>query len=93
MCRVCGWSKSDPDALSKDYPGETARGHEVSRAHLMRTEDHCKALGVPFDKSNFLFLCGAQNEGPSCHCAFDNFHMCFIKGEGDAWRVRATKDP
>ena len=88
-CVVCGWKLG----VAATYPGEAARIHKVSAAHILSSEKDCGRLGVDFDQTNFLPLCGAKDEMPSCHSAFDRRLLCFVKcaGEGhDRWTIMAT---
>jgi hypothetical protein len=89
-CVACGWKKGVRDAA---YPGEAARRHAVSIAHIVPNDAQCRELGVPFDRSNFLPLCGAKDEVPSCHSAFDRHLLCFVKQPGDGhhlWTVHTS---
>jgi hypothetical protein len=60
----------------------------VSVAHILKHKSACTALKIPWDESNFLFLCGVESEINSCHGLFDNFMMSFIYTKGaDTWTV------
>lgn len=88
-CVVCGWKFG----VAATYPEEAARIHKVSAAHILSSEKDCKRLGVDFDQTNFLPLCGAKDEVPSCHSAFDRRLLCFVKCAGedhDRWTIMAS---
>lgn len=79
-CVACGytWNESGNHEPS-EYPCPAAQRHVVSFAHLLKVEAHASDVGVTFnDKSNFLALCGAKDESPSCHAAFDRNLLCFV---------------
>jgi hypothetical protein len=90
-CVVCGFRSGYPLPF-RHYPGVAAR--HISSAHILKTEADCQELGLDFDITNFLPLCGAENEVPSCHSAFDRFQMCFTKRDSDdhVWMV-STQEP
>lgn len=95
-CIVCGWHTDTPKVLRKDgvdieYPGPSVTC--VSKAHIVPRISLCEKLGVSFDQSNFLTLCGASAQKPSCHSAFDRRQLCFIKNPSrDRWTVRTSVD-
>ena len=91
-CVVCGWNGNE-ETGRQGYPGETARGHRVSIAHIIPSAKQCDELRLPFDRSNFLPLCGARDEVPSCHSAFDRHLLCFVKMAGTGhhkWTIHAS---
>ena len=59
----------------------------VTVAHIFKTAADCRALGLPFDESNFICLCGTDGERGSCHNYFDKFQMSFMSGGEDIWLV------
>ena len=85
-CAVCGFHVG---STAKEYPGATARNHAVSTAHIFASKKDCAMAGVPWDESNFIPLCGAKDEVPSCHSAFDRKLLCFVRDEDDATRWKA----
>eukprot|EP00754_Rhynchopus_humris_P017706 Rhum_TRINITY_DN14580_c0_g1::Rhum_TRINITY_DN14580_c0_g1_i5::g.93568::m.93568 len=59
-------------------------------AHLLPNEAVCRRLGVPFDESNFLLLCGTKEEVGTCHHDFDTKQFGFQhmpNGKPHEWRV------
>ena len=89
-CVVCGWKQGDENAA---YPGDAARRHAVSVAHIIPNAKQCAELALPFDQTNFLLLCGGMDEVPSCHSAFDRRLLCFVKQPGEGhhfWKVHAS---
>ena len=85
-CAVCGFHVG---STAKEYPGATARNHAVSTAHILASKNDCAVVGVPWDESNFIPLCGAKDEVPSCHSAFDRKLVCFVRDDDDATRWMA----
>ncbi len=57
-CVVCGWTLNSEQKNTEEYRGAAARSHPVSAAHILRSASACGALGLAFDASNFLPLCG-----------------------------------
>ena len=96
-CVVCGY----PSVERSDYPG-TRPNHTraegtpipVTVAHILPNTGLCGLVGVPFDKSNFLALCGTKGEQNTCHHAFDHHLMCFVRQEPTTevslWTVYTT---
>ncbi len=52
---------------------------DISNAHILKTEEQCKSLGLKYDRSNFLFLCGSRGKVGTCHHLFDLFQMSFVQ--------------
>lgn len=50
----------------------------VTVAHILKHRDSCAAIGLPWDASNFIPLCGTRGVYGSCHHLFDTFQMSFI---------------
>jgi hypothetical protein len=106
-CVVCGWrlgteekEKEEEEGQEKeeesDYPCAAAQLHHVSIAPLLKNREQCRHMNVPFDVSNFLLLCGAKDEVPSCRAAFDSFRLCFAAASAageHAYTVLATEEP
>ena len=103
-CIVCGWtpgqppfSLQSPDGSVVEYPAVPARHAISTGAHILPHPNDCAELDLPFDKSNFLPLCGAKSEKPSCHSAFDSKCLSFVKEplmpmehEHHRWRVHTV---
>jgi hypothetical protein len=93
-CAVCGFrfdSKQNTVVaeLNDRYPGQTSRGKGVAIAHIIPTEAECNHVGVPWDESNFIPLCGNMDERPSCHHAFDHRFLSIIHTNG-AWTAKTS---
>ena len=84
-CVVCGFPGDD---TPEDYP--CLAGRHISFAHIARTRSQCVTLGTQFDATNFIPLCGAKDEFPSCHHAFDHHLMSFVCMKGSVWTVVST---
>ena len=60
----------------------------ISVAHILKREEDCKKLKIPWDYSNFLVLCGTDGEQGTCHHLFDNFQMSFVHSKATSqWVV------
>ena len=62
-------------------------------AHLLRTEEDAEELGVPWDISNFLPLCGTQGRRGTCHDAFDTQQIFFLHVPPSSADPSAASDP
>ena len=63
-----------PVSVKSDLPGQPCAicGQEegVTIAHLLKTSEQCTELGLPYDRTNFLPLCGTDG-WQTCHHKFD----------------------
>ena len=76
-CVVCGFTRQGERRFA-GYPGEGVTF--ISRAHILKTRAQANTLGVPFDSTNYLPLCGTFTRGQvSCHNAFDTYRLCFTE--------------
>ncbi len=54
----------------------------VTVCHLLKTKGQCDELGVAFDATNFICLCGCDGMKGTCHDNFDKDYMSFIYCSG-----------
>ena len=60
----------------------------VTVAHFLKNSRACREVGVPWDVSNFVYLCGTLGLEGTCHDYFDKFQMSFVfYSEKKKWSV------
>jgi len=60
----------------------------ITVAHILKLRTDCADLGIPWDATNFVALCGTASDPGTCHFLFDNFQMSFIYVKSkDKWSV------
>ena len=50
----------------------------ITMAHILPFRNTCKKLGVDFDVTNFIPLCGTLGQRGTCHDMFDRNLMGFV---------------
>ena len=50
----------------------------ITVAHILKLKSDCVDLGIPWDATNFIVLCGTASDPGTCHFLFDHFQMSFI---------------
>jgi hypothetical protein len=51
---------------------------DLTVAHILKSEEQCRSLNIPWDNSNFITLCGNLGKDGSCHHYFDSFQVSLI---------------
>lgn len=54
----------------------------ASVAHLLRSSSQCSELGVNWDSTNFIALCGSEGAAGTCHDMFDKFRISMVHATG-----------
>eukprot|EP00971_Amphidinium_carterae_P230552 4575502-Amphidinium_carterae.1 len=83
QCEVCGrpstWRDKDDGSGRYEVP--------ITSAHILKNQTNAAALKVPFDKTNFLRLCGTEGMADTCHDDFDAKRMAFTHVDKNKWVV------
>lgn len=104
-CAVCGFCFQRPDGtitsgrtgsartcLDRNgsvYPDPISRQNAPTLAHILTRTAHCEECEVKWDETNYLPLCGNEDQVPSCHSAFDR-HLLAIIHYDDHWVAKSS---
>ena len=94
VCWVCGFRNAEERGVC-GASDEVIRDSTfcVSAARILRNKQEAADLGVPFNRRNYLLLCGALGRPNSCHHLFDSDRLAFIKQKNQKWAVLCRDVP